>query len=492
MRDGTNNKQRAAGAGRLALLSVLAVAVVSTILAFSCWNAFRGHGSAPESNQPRPPQRSPATADSTLGSAEPVRQAVTADGPADALPQPDAPRPATVAALVEELTRVVDHLRKRFPRDPDSLEIMARVQFWLGDCDRAVKLWEKCLELEPRYGHAYFGMGLASAKKGEYEAAAAFFRKSLMLAPASTETRVMLGEALINQGKMEDTIAVLQPGIGSHPPTARGAVLLAEAYLHLRNYEKARENYQAAIEINPYAADTYYGLATTCARLGQKDKAAEWMDRFKQLRAGERKARQDEKKNYDDLDATCQEVAKKYTDVGRVLHAHGDLEAAEKIWRRAATLSPGDVACRQALAWRYRQSGRLPQAIAVLRQLAEIERGSPQYDLEIGRLLAQEGDFQAAEKAFLHVREVAPRHPAGYTALARLYLKTKQNVSQAALLARQAVELEPNAANYALLSDACRSGGDRAGALSAIEQAVKLAPNDPRYRQRHEQIKAEQ
>lgn len=473
-------------------LLFLAVAVVAGIIAFCSSRAFRPDGLVPKSDEPRVEEQSSAADIPAPVSADPFGGDKTHGTSAGFVPDPAAPRPMTTEALVEELNKVTAHLLESIPDHPDSLEIMARVQYWLGNTDEAVKLWESCLRLDPRYGHAYFGMGLVAAKKGEYEAAAAFFRKSLLLAPTSTETQVALGEALINAGRMEEAIAVLDQAVGPDSLSAKRAALLGQAYLHLQDFEKAREHYQAAIGINPYSADTYYGLATACARLGQSSKATEFMGRFKELRTGEREARQDGKRNYDDLEASCQEVAKKYTDVGRLFFSHGDLQQAERLWQRAATLAPGDVDCRQALAWRYRRSGRTKEAIGVLKQLAEIEQGGIHYDLEIGRLYAELGDFKAAEEAFLRVREVAPRLPDGCTALARLYLDAKLKAAEVAVLAREAVALDPSGPNYALLSEACEFNGDRAGAFAAIQSAMAADPDNSHYRRKHEKMKAEQ
>ncbi len=446
---------------------------------------------APQSEEPSREAAARPVESPVVASADPSPEAESHGPSKPRFPDLAAEPPTTTEPLLEELNRVTDYLLASIPDHPDSLEITARVHFWLGNSDEAVRLWDRCLQLDPRYGHAYFGKGSAAAKRGEYDAAAEFFGRSLQLTPTSTETQVALGDALINAGKMEVAIAVLNRSLGPNSQSAQREALLGQAYLHLQDYEETRSHYAAAVKLDPYLSDAHYGLAMACARLGENDESAEWMARFKELRVREREIRAGDKRDYDDLEATCWEVAKKYTDVGSVLYSRELVWQAEKLWQRAAELAPRDVNCRQALAWQYQQTNRKKEAIGMLTQLAEIEQGGIHYDLEIGRLHAELNDFESAQEAFRRVREADPRHPDGYTAAARLYADAKRDLPEALKLAREAVALKAIAPNYAVLSEACEVNGDRAGALSAIQQAMNLNPDEPRYRQRHERLKAE-
>ncbi len=78
---------------------------------------------------------------------------------------------------------------------------------------------------------------------------------------------------------------------------------------------------------------------------------------------------------------------------------------------------------------------------------------------------------------------------AGYRELARYYLVTKTNAAQAYSLATKAIALGRNAETYFLLGWAADLNGDRIGALQAMEQAIKLQPRNPKYRQIYETIK---
>ena len=66
--------------------------------------------------------------------------------------------------------------------------------------------------------------------------------------------------------------------------------------------------------------------------------------------------------------------------------------------------------------------------------------------------------------------------------------RRRRKLPEATQLARAAVQVEPSAPNYLVLSVACASNGDFAGAASAIEQAMKLDPGNPKYVQMYEMI----
>ena len=405
------------------------------------------------------------------------------------LPDPASPPPATTEALVEELNQVTGSLVQSFPNSPDALEVMGRAQLWRGNTDEAVKSWEKCLTLKPGYAYAYRGLGSVAAKKGDYEKAVTMFRRALLFAPTSPEIQTELADALTNLGKLEEAITMLEENVKTDLRPWRGFVLLGMAYLQRKDYQKAKESYEKAIAAHPKHANAHFGLATVYARLGLKEKSREYMEKFKELRAGEREIRTLKRNQYDDQSAIRGEVAGTYTDAGRVYLAYGRLQEAERLWRRAATLHPTDVNCRQALASLYLRQGKIPQTIGMLEQLAEIEPENVGYPLEIGRLHAQSNQLEAAEKAFRSACERAPKDPAGYVAIAQLYLNTPAELQKALTAAQTAVELEASAANYVLLSAVRERMGDIEDAVEAMQQAVDLERNNLQYRQMYELLK---
>ena len=76
--------------------------------------------------------------------------------------------------------------------------------------------------------------------------------------------------------------------------------------------------------------------------------------------------------------------------------------------------------------------------------------------------------------------------------LAQFYLFTKKDYPRAIELAETAVRLEPTAMNYLVLGRAHQLNGDHSAALSAIERAAELEPENERLQGTYQRIKEEQ
>lgn len=335
-----------------------------------------------------PGTRSPASAEIPAPSADPESLAH--------LPDPTTPLPASQAAMAEETRKMAEYLVECFPSDPDSVEVLARCEKWLGNTAEAVSHWDRCLDLNPSYVYAMYGKATVSAEKGDYGRAADLFRKALDAESGWAEAELELARALINAGRARESIAVLEEHVRRKPFLSEAYVLLGQACLACNKLQKAKAAYEAAVKILPDYASAYYGLATACARLGQREQAREAMEQFQQRRAAEFQVRKTDKVEYDDLDAMRVDSSPIYLSAGQVYFVRNRLAEAERLWRRAAALDAHCVECRQALAWLYRSTGRLPQAIEMLEQLAGIEPDNRSYLEEIARLYAE---FQQPDKA---------------------------------------------------------------------------------------------
>ncbi len=355
----------------------------------------------------------------------------------------------------------------------------ARVYLWLGDSAKAVECWQKCLELNPRYAHAYHGLGLAAQRKGNHQQAADLFRKALELVPNAPEPQLELAASLIQSGKMENAIGLLQEHVRKTPDPASGFILLGKAYMNLNDTEKARRSFEAAVETSPDSSNAHYGLVTVYTRLGEKEKAEDHLAKFRELRGQEKKVKEVRTRESDDLDSMTLSLATAYTAAGRVCEGDKNPRAAERFWRRAADLASNYMECRALLARLYQQEGKKAETVEMFEQLAAIQPKNLLYWWEIGQRCAELGRFEAAERAFRKVCELAPRHAQGHAALARLYLQAKRNPREALAQAQTAVRLAPSAAHFRLLSTACERNGDTKAARAALEQAAALEPETP-------------
>jgi len=389
----------------------------------------------------------------------------------------------TAEALKKEEIEVATRLMEDLPDSPSALALAGTVHSRLGNSAKAAKYWEKCLELDPRHAEVHHHLGWIALRKGQHEKAAALFRKALEISPNLPGVHYRLACAMMFLGRSADAIAPLEKEIQISPKAAESHYLLGQAHLQLNECELAKKNYEAALRIRPDHRNACYGLAIVCARLGEREHARAYRERFKKLKAKELRALIDESESFDDLAAMQQRLATTHTGAGQVCHKHGHHRKAEAHWRRAATVDPKNVACRKLLASMYQSSNRERDALEMREQLREIDPEDAINWLNIGVLNARLQQFAAAEKAFRKAVELAPQSSQGYRALAVLRLRTRKGLSEARTLAHSAVKLEPSVSNYLLLSRICYENGDRASAVAAMKRVVELDPGNRRYRQ---------
>lgn len=394
---------------------------------------------------------------------------------------PDSPVPATAKALIEETRSNIEKLVAGFPNNPDMLEMKARTQVWLGKSNEAWETWQRCLQIDPNYVHAYVGMASAAAERSEHERAAELAQKAIDLAPQNFPARDILAEALLQLGRAKEVPAIFEEFL-KQDPRSRGFHLLGQAYAQMKEYDKARENYESAIRLYPEYGEAYNGLAVAYARLGDSAKAKEAREKFQEVSSPEKRAEGIRGVKVSDLTVMLREASVLYTDAGRVCYVNQHQRDAETLWLRAAVLDPENPDCRQSMAWLCRNANRPGENIDWLEQLADLDPENTTYWMEIGRIYDDLMILPAAEASFRKVIEIAPESDIGYAAVADLLLRYDKNLDEAKQFAEKAVDIQPNAANYAVLAVACRSTDDLPACRLAIDQAIVLAPRNPVYR----------
>jgi tetratricopeptide (TPR) repeat protein len=382
--------------------------------------------------------------------------------------------------LREEAFAAVRQLMADFPASPAPISAMATLHYAFKDPDEAEKWWHRALEIDPKRVGDYTVLAKAAMGRGDFDKAAALWRKAQEVSPSMPGVYVGYADMLLTTGKPDEAIAALEKEIKLSPDSAQCSALLGKAYLQRREYERAAESYQQALEAGSADRAVLYGLSIAYARLGQEEKAREYMEKF-QARRGQERA-QGEREGYIDQVLATVVLSRTLTDVGRAYAEHGNLRKAEECWLRAAAADPKSIPCRQSLVELYRSTGRLRQAVTTCEQLRALVPRSAANELGMGVMLAKLQQFDAAETAARNAIDLAPRRPAGYGFLAELLLLRNRNLPEARALAERLVALEPSGRNYELLGRARDRSGDLSGARAALERALQLEPDSEMIR----------
>jgi tetratricopeptide (TPR) repeat protein len=389
-------------------------------------------------------------------------------------------------ALRDEQLAAARELYAAYPASFDAAYVVGFVSNEQGDSASAIRYWEDALRREPLRGSAYdragacYSLGYAHLLRENYEKAIPMLRQSIQLNPQREESYYRLAHALFLQGAMEECLRVLDDGKIETPLAYR---LRGQANQQLGNLQEAKRSYQAAVRLDPRLAEAYYGLATTCARLGETALADESRRAFDNLKSQGQAMGRQARTDFDPFAITRRSLAQTHTEVARVHLANGQGQKAERLLLRAAGMDGENTACRFQLVMLYQQAQRNQEALDVAKQMVTAQPRNPFHHLAVGNLHLRLKQAAEAEAAFRKVTDLAPGRPEGFFALAQLYLQTNTNRAEALQLAARAVTLAPTAVNHYVLSQACAMNDDLPAALTAIDKACNLDPRNPQYQE---------
>jgi TolB-like protein len=250
-------------------------------------------------------------------------------------------------------------------------------------------------------------------------------------------------------------------------PAAHNAILQSDFYFQQQTAEsiqKAISFAQEAVRLDPNYALAY-------AKLSQA-----WRQYGASFATG------NAEKAYEEARVAAEKAASLAPDLVEVRKAIGwismtprlDFRAAEKEFRRASELSPGDAGAKNAMSYALMAQGRLAEAEQTCREAILLDPLVTVLWYNLGRLAVAAGRYQDAEESFRKGLEIQPHAARFHTYLATLDILQKN--PSAAL---QQAQLEPDDfwREYALTL-VQQTQPDRAAADTALKNfSSKYATN---------------
>jgi serine/threonine protein kinase/Tfp pilus assembly protein PilF len=147
--------------------------------------------------------------------------------------------------------------------------------------DRAIALFERAVELDPKYASAWAALGGAFTLKGGFlgmpqllEKAIEPLRRALALHPSLVNAHVWLGSALAGLGKLDEALESLRKAVEIEPDNADAHQTLARAYwLSKGMVPEGIAELRKALSLNPEAGYTHLQLSMLEALSGNLDAA---------------------------------------------------------------------------------------------------------------------------------------------------------------------------------------------------------------------------
>ena len=311
---------------------------------------------------------------------------------------------------------------------------IARLYLKNGFYEKAVWEYQKALGMNAQLAPAHNGLGIAYTMLEKYSEAVTAQQKALALQPNFAKAYAGLGLVYFRQNKAESALEHYRHAVALEPQFLEANLKIGIILLNQKRYAEAIDTYLAILEIKPDDPEIYHNLGLCYAH--------------------QAKAARDTRRSPEDLTVSA-------------------LEALEK----AVALSLSDTD-------NSNEAEQLPIQPPFLTETYYL----------IGELQASQGDFDAAETAYL-----TSGLPKAYHALAQLRAKfakkNKENskhgmdLETARRYVQEAIRLDPNVASYyntLALIDFRR--GDHSQAEKAIRKALELEPENRNYQQGLKQI----
>lgn len=401
----------------------------------------------------------------------------------------------------ENAERAVQYLEKSDPTSTTSVQLLlgrmyVRSQAW----DKAISLLTKLLDEEPGYGdaisllvQAYEGAGrgsdaikllednptssaqlsimLAELYEGEErwaEAAAAYGRASERR-PRDVELKVRWATALLSVGDtpaVEKARAVLKDVAAANPSHVRGLYLLVQAERTLGNSTGAEATARKMISANPNSVWGQYALALVLTdRRDYKNVIATlepivtgWKARkdngqgLNVVRLHEQLglAYQGLKQHDKAIEQFAQARALAPTDIrvarleALALGENGQMDRGVTLLESTLKQDEKQPATYIALAELYLESGRLPQALAVLDRAAGQLPGDTAVPYGVGNLLEGRKHYAEAERVFKKLLATDPNHVQALNSLGYMLAERGERLQESVEYIKRALEIEPN------------------------------------------------
>jgi tetratricopeptide (TPR) repeat protein len=161
-----------------------------------------------------------------------------------------------------------------------ALGVVTRTQmkYWVN----ATTLWSHTLAVTPPNFVAEDNLGAELIGQGDIPAARAHFQRASEINPQDAFSEIDIGVCDKQMGNVKGAMAHYEAALRlSSEPTLRSTAYnnLGSLYRMAHNYPAARENYTAALRINPEIATTLIGLGIIAQRTGDAADAANYFSR---------------------------------------------------------------------------------------------------------------------------------------------------------------------------------------------------------------------
>jgi tetratricopeptide (TPR) repeat protein len=200
--------------------------------------------------------------------------------------EPDGPRQETVYPGQESTVSIkILIARRRNKAALDSLD--KALEYYQKGYDqnyrKAAGLFEKALEIDPKYSQAAFYLGLTYSALFDQQKAAEYYKKAIEIDPDYLEAHANYGGMLLDIGNVDEAIRQFNLVLQRRPNHAVALTLLSQAYRLKELFPQSIDAARRAIQLTPRNAEPHLWLADSLRLSGKYAEGRSEYDQYLQL-----------------------------------------------------------------------------------------------------------------------------------------------------------------------------------------------------------------
>jgi tetratricopeptide (TPR) repeat protein len=391
-----------------------------------------------------------------------------------------------------------EEILKSSPRDNDALIFRGQIKMREGHLDEAVNALQTAIKGDPDNGVAHYQLGLAFDQQGNLARAETEWREAVRLKPDLMDAHRALAAVAIRKSDWDGLNQTASTIIAGQSAAPDGYALRAVAEINMKQFAKAEQDVNKAIEVAPHSAIGYVQLGNLRLLQKQYNEAGKAYQKGLDADPANSDALNGlmntylvQKQTDKAVEAAQAQIAKVpnssafYDLLGTALYNNKkDYKGAEAALRKAADLDKKNSDALLKLGQALNAQGSTDQAIATFQQSIKDNPSEISFYILLGELYEGQKNWDAAKGMYQKALQVQPDNPVASNNLAYAMLQSGGNVDVAISLAQTARRLMPDSPNAAdTLGWAYYQKGLYPTAIDLFKEALKKVPNDPTYQE---------
>lgn len=366
----------------------------------------------------------------------------------------------TIAANRGDFSRAAELFERACrmqPDDPLHHYQLGVALLTMGRPDAAIRAFESSIRLDEGFGHAWFNLAAAHRHAGRPEEAIEFYRRAASASRGVEEARLAVANTLRSLRRLEEAIQAARDAIAFREEWGAAWNELGLCLAATGDLDTACSCWSRTLELDPSFHEARYQTGLAHGMRGRLEEA--------------------ERHYRDTISRAPSHVAARVNLAGILMHRQDLADAEQMILSAVPHAGPRSGVVVIALADLRMRQDRLAEAERAYREAIQLVPG----DLRaraglLGAMLGQEraADALAEIERF---EAAAPGQPIWADCRAEAFIKLERHDEARSTLEQSLATHGPSAVRHALLARVHESLGDAAAALASYDAALSIDPS---------------